>query len=274
MNDEHEPKEKNKGSPQKEIRISMVNKQVSNESVPNISILPNTQIPDRRQVGVGPTRYSEEVRESNLEQIYTTNSLRNKLTWGDQQIREPIDKVTNIYAISYDQKRNAIVQRTVKKRRILLDHSIPVTTEENLINIKDAQTSKLIDVGKPLSDATLDRSKRDEKELAIALKEIEHLRHLAEYYKGVTKIVVYLKGEFVEVYNKFKKERHLLTENVAECQEDTLMELATCKEMEQWYERAQQAVERLDCMEAVQQGGDKEKHGIQVIYKSILNRMR
>jgi hypothetical protein len=56
-----------------------------------------------------------------------------------------------------------------------LDHSILVTTEENLINIADAQTSEVISIGKSLSDATLDRSRRDKKELVIALKELEHL---------------------------------------------------------------------------------------------------
>jgi hypothetical protein len=74
-------------------------------------------------------RLSEETREPTLEQIYTTGSLGNNLTWGDQQIPELIDEVADIYAISYDQKRNSIVQRTAKKRRsITLDHSILVTT--------------------------------------------------------------------------------------------------------------------------------------------------
>jgi hypothetical protein len=65
---------------------------------------------------------------------------------------------------------------------------------------------------------------------------------------------VYLKGEFVGVYDEFKKERHLLTENIDEFQEDTLMALTTCKEMERWYERAQQVVERLEYIEADQEG--------------------
>jgi hypothetical protein len=155
-----------------------------------------------------------------------------------------------------------------------LDHSILVTTEENLINTADAQTSELLGMGKALSDATLDRAKRDEKELATTLKELEHLRHLAEYYKGTTQTVVYLKGEFEEVYNEFKKERHLLTAKIVEFQEDTLMALVTCKDMERWYERVQQVVERLEYIEAVQQGRDKEEHGIQTVGKSSLNRMK
>jgi hypothetical protein len=263
-----------KPPPQKEIDSSTADKKVSNESIPDTSILPNIQIPDERQVEVGSTRQSEEVQEPTLEQIYTTGSLGNNLTWGDQQIPEPVDEVADIYAISYDQKRKAIIQRTAKKRRITLDHSILVTTEENLINTADAHTSELIGVGKSLSDATQDRARRDEKELATTLKELEHLCHLVEYYKGTTQTTVYLKGEFNRVYNEFKKERHLLISNIVEFQEDTLMALATCKEMERWHERAQQAVERLEYIEAVQQGREKEEHGIRLVGKSSLNRMK
>jgi hypothetical protein len=260
--------------PQKEIDSSTADEQVSNESIPDTSILPNIQIPDERQVEVGSTRQSEEVREPTLEQIYTAGSLGNNLTWGDQQIPEPVDEVADIYAISYDQKRKAIIQRTAKKRRITLDHSILVTTEENLINTTEARTSELIGMGKSLSDATQDRARRDEKELAATLKELEHLHHLAEYYKSAMQTVVYLKGEFNGVYNEFKKERHLLTANIVEFQEDTLMALATCKEMERWHEKAQQVVERLEYIEAVQQGREQERHGIRLVGKSSLDRMK
>jgi hypothetical protein len=77
--------------------------------------VPNIQIPDERQVEAGSTKQSEEVREPTPEKIYTMGSLRNNLTWGDQQIPEPVDEVADIYAISYNQKRKAIVQRTTKK---------------------------------------------------------------------------------------------------------------------------------------------------------------
>jgi hypothetical protein len=76
------------------------------------------------------------------------------------------------------------------------------------------------------------------------------LHNLADYYKGATQIDVYLKYEFGKVYDEFKKERHLLISNIAKFQ-DTLMELATCKEMERWYEKVQQAVERLEFIEVV-----------------------
>jgi DNA repair ATPase RecN len=117
-----------------------------------------------------------------------------------------------------------------------LDRSILITTEENLINITDARTSEILDVGMALSDATLDRAKRDEKELAVAREELDHLRHLAEYYQGATEIVVYLRSELEESYKQFTKEQHLFTKKITEFQEDTLMALATCKDMERWYQ--------------------------------------
>jgi hypothetical protein len=40
------------------------------------------------------------------------------------------------------------------------------------------------------------------------------------------------------------------------------MALAMCKYMERWYEKAQQAIERVDYIGAVQQGRDKEEHDI------------
>jgi hypothetical protein len=91
-----------------------------------------------------------------------------------------------------------------------------VTTEENLISTADARMSELIGVGKSLSDVAQDRARRDEKELADTREELEHLCHLVKYYKGATQTTVYLKEEFNGVYNEFKKERHLLTENIVE----------------------------------------------------------
>jgi hypothetical protein len=73
-----------------------------------------------------------------------------------------VDEFADIHVISYDWKRKYIMQRTTKKRRITLDHSILITTEENLINTKHAKTSELINVGMEITDATLDKEKRDE----------------------------------------------------------------------------------------------------------------
>ena len=58
------------------------------------------------------------------------------------------------------------------------------------------------------------------------------MHHLVEYYKGTTQTAPYLKSDFSRVYNEYKKERTLLTENIIEFQEDTLMALATYKEIE------------------------------------------
>jgi hypothetical protein len=101
-----------------------------------------------------------------------------------------------------------------------------------LINTENARTSELIGVRMVISNATLNRDKWDEKELATALKEIEHLRHLDEYYKGTTQTMVYLRSKFETTYNKFTHKRHMFTVKIAELQEYTLMVLATCKDME------------------------------------------
>jgi DNA repair ATPase RecN len=150
--------------------------------------------------------HKEEALEPNLKQVYTIESLGNTLTWGDQQIPEPMDKVANIHAIAYDRKRKDIVQRTTKKRRITLDHSILITIEENLINIENSRTSKLISVGRAISDTILDKDKIDEKELAATLKELEQLHHLYKYYHDTTHAIVYLRSEFQEAYRKFTDE--------------------------------------------------------------------
>jgi hypothetical protein len=102
-------------TPQKKIDSSTADEQVSNESVPDASITPNIQVPDEQQVEARSTKQSEEIREPTPEKIYTMGSLRNNLSWGDQQIPEPVDEVADIYAISYDQKRKAIIQRTAKR---------------------------------------------------------------------------------------------------------------------------------------------------------------
>jgi hypothetical protein len=126
-----------------------------------------------------------------------------------------------------DGKEKYIVQRTTKKRRITLDHSILITTEENMINIEHTKTFKLISAGMEITDATRDKEKRDEEELADAMKELKHLHHLVKYYQDTTQAIVFLRREFKETYNKFTNERHLFTTRIVELQEYTLMALAT-----------------------------------------------
>jgi hypothetical protein len=127
-----------------------------------------------------------------------------------------MDEVADIHAIAYDQRKKDIIERTTKKRRITLDHSILITTKEHLINTTHAKTSKLIDVGMEITYSTLDRAKRDEKELAIALKELEHLNHLAKYYHDTTQATLYLRNEFKEAYSKFVNEQNLFTTRISE----------------------------------------------------------
>jgi hypothetical protein len=94
--------------------------------------------------------------------------------------------VADIKEIAYDQKRKSIMKRTIKKRRLTLDSSFLITIEEKLLNTKHTKMSKLIDRGMDITDATLDRERRDEMELATTLKELEHLCHLEKYYQDST----------------------------------------------------------------------------------------
>ena len=173
-----------------------------------------------------------------------------------------MDEVADIHAIAYDLKRKTIIQITTKKRRITLDRSILITMEEKLINIEHAKTSELIGTGMAIIDATLDKEKRDEEELATALKELEHIRHLERYYQDSTQATMFLGCEFQDAYSKFTNERHLFTARIVNFQEDTIMVLATCKDMEIWYEKSHQAVERIDYINVVQQGRYSEEHDI------------
>jgi hypothetical protein len=70
------------------------------------------------------------------------------------------------------------MKRTTKKRRLTVDSSILITTEEKLISTKHAKMSELIRAGMAITNATLDRERKYEEELATALKEPEHLHHL------------------------------------------------------------------------------------------------
>jgi hypothetical protein len=117
-----------------------------------------------------------------------------------------VDEVADIHAISYDRKRKAIIERTTKNRRISLDHSNFITTEEHLINTEHAKTFELIGVGMAIIDATLDKAKRDEEELAATLQELEHLHHLEKYYQDTTQVAVFLRSKFQDAYKRFTDE--------------------------------------------------------------------
>jgi hypothetical protein len=49
-------------------------------------------------------------------------------------------------------------------------------------------------------------------------------------------------------------ERNLFTAGINEFQEDALIALETCKDMEKWYDKAHQVVEIIDYISAVQKG--------------------
>jgi hypothetical protein len=67
-----------------------------------------------------------------------------------------------------------------------------------------------------------------------------------EILSGLHKATVFLRSEFQDAYSKFTSERHLFTAGIADFQEDTLMVLEMCKDMEIWYEKSHQEVERID----------------------------
>jgi hypothetical protein len=137
-----------------------------------------------------------------------------------------VDEVIDIQAITYDQKRKYIVKRTTKKRRLTLDSSIPITTEEKLISTKHAKTSEIIRAGMEITNATLDRERKDEEELVAMLNQLEHLLHLDKYYQDSTHATIFLRRKFQDAYNKFTSERHLFIAGIVYFQEYTLMALA------------------------------------------------
>jgi len=67
-----------------------------------------------------------------------------------------MDEVVDIQAISYDRKRKSIMRRTTKKRRLTLDSTLLITTEEKLLNIENTKTTDLIGARMDITDATLD----------------------------------------------------------------------------------------------------------------------
>jgi hypothetical protein len=117
-----------------------------------------------------------------------------------------VDEVTDIQAIAYDRKRKAIVKRTTKKRRLTLDSSILITTKEKLISTEHAKMSEIIGAGMEITNATLDRERKDEEELVPMLKDLEHLCHLEKYYQDSTHATIFLRSEFQDAYNIFTNE--------------------------------------------------------------------
>jgi hypothetical protein len=52
------------------------------------------------------------------------------------------------------------------------------------------------------------------------------------------------------------------------------MALVTCKDMERWYEKKHQDVERIDYINIVQRGRDAKEHSIRVLRESNIDRVK
>jgi hypothetical protein len=96
--------------------------------------LANTSPINEQQREVDPSEHMKEVQEPILEHIHTVGNLGNTLTWGENQIPDPVDEVADIQEITYDRRRKDIMTRTTKKRRVMLDSSIVITMEEKLLS--------------------------------------------------------------------------------------------------------------------------------------------
>jgi hypothetical protein len=59
--------------------------------------------------------------------------------------------------IHYDRKMKVVMRRKTKKRRLMLDNTLLITTDETLLDIENAKITKLIGAGVSITDATLDR---------------------------------------------------------------------------------------------------------------------
>jgi hypothetical protein len=81
----------------------------------------------------------EKGKEPTMEHFYMSWILGSTLSWGDQQIVEPVGEVANVQDISYDKKRKEVLKRTVKRRRFTLYNNLVVTTKETLFDTKNTK---------------------------------------------------------------------------------------------------------------------------------------
>jgi hypothetical protein len=128
------------------------------------------------------------------------------------------------------------MRRKIKKKNIALNSMLFITTKETLFDTESVKMIELIRVVMAITDSTLDREKWDEREVSDMNKELDHLQHQAGYYHNSTQAVVLLKSEFQEMYLQFTRERYLFTACIEYFQEDTLIMMETCKDMQRWYE--------------------------------------
>jgi hypothetical protein len=67
-----------------------------------------------------------------MEHLYIVGSLGSTLSWGDQQILEPVDEVIDIHVISYERKRKVVMRIRINKRKLMLDSTLLITTKKVL----------------------------------------------------------------------------------------------------------------------------------------------
>jgi hypothetical protein len=129
-----------------------------------------------------------------------------------------VDEVSDIQVIAYDRKRKFVMRRKTKKRRLMLDNTLLITTKETHLNTKNAKTIELIGEGIAITDAMLDLVNMDEKELATTKKEMDHVHHLAKYYQDSMQAVIFPRSEFRETYAQFTSEINLFTTCIVDFQ--------------------------------------------------------
>ena len=67
------------------------------------------------------------------------------------------------------------MRRIFKKRKCTLDRTMFITTEETLFYTESYNIIDLVRAWMAITDATLDREKRDEREVSSMKKELDHL---------------------------------------------------------------------------------------------------
>jgi hypothetical protein len=81
-----------------------------------------------------------------------------------------VDEFIDIQEITYDKKMKDVMRRKIKKRKITLNKTLLITREEMLFDKENYNMTELIREGMDITDTTLDRGERDEREVASMKK--------------------------------------------------------------------------------------------------------
>lgn len=119
-----------------------------------------------------------------MEKFHTIGSLEFFLAWGDQPILELLEEIVDLESIVYNRRRQAIVNKTHKGRRVDVDSVVLCTTEETLFDIRRVKLNKLLSTGVAILHATIDKEKFEESGVEDIKKEIASLKDKVVYYKG------------------------------------------------------------------------------------------